>query len=655
MNPHRSRSIRGSIARGVVALLFLPPTALEAQPANDVFANAGRITGRYGSLAQSTLGATRESGEPAHAGHAGGASVWFAWESPADGAAEFDLHGSGFDTVLGAYTGTSLPTLTAVAENDDAFDYTPRISRWLLRGLSSHVRFPARAGVRYYLAVDGVDGITGDLQLTWNLKPPPANDQFDSAKGIAGANGFLVTHNAGASRQAGEPLHAGLSGAASIWFLWTAPAGGPTRFHTLNSLTPSAGPLDTLLAVYTGDQLDALTLVAANDNNGTSLRSLVQFTATAGRTYHIAVDTKPASAHHGHIVLTWANGAPANDRFAHAQVLNGPCGSIQSHNAAATKEPDEPAITGNAGGASIWYLWTAPADGRAMFSTQGSPFLDTLLAVYTGSSLSALTLVVENDDTTEGFVSGLSYGRVEFEAVAGATYRIAVDGYRGSTTTASGMAVLTWAFEPAANDHLIDAQPLADAGGTVTACTTFSSKQVREPGHGDNDGGGSLWYRWQAPASGVAEIDLAGSLFDTLLAVYRADGVPAVDQLALVAQNDDTFDGFNLAFHSRVNFAVASGESFYIAVDGANDGVGHISDGWMVMRYELHPPARLQIARTNDALVIRWEGPYALESTPALDALAPTRWTPYPGPSPVVMPIGAPGNRFFRAVSPSNP
>jgi hypothetical protein len=575
--------------------------------------------------------------------------VWFAWESPADGAAEFDLHGSGFDTVLSAYTGTSLPTLTAVAENDDAFDYTPRISRWLLRGLSSHVRFPARAGVRYYFAVDGVDGITGDLELTWNLKPPPVNDHFDSAQGIAGANGFLVTHNAGASRQAGEPLHAGLSGAASIWFRWTAPAGGPTRFHTLNSLTPSAGPLDTLLAVYTGDQLDALTLVAANDNNGTSLRSLVQFTATAGRTYHIAVDTKPASTHHGHLVLTWANGAPANDRFDHAQLLNGPCGFIQSHNAAATKEPDEPAITGNAGGASIWYLWTAPADGRAMFSTQGSPFLDTLLAVYTGSSLSALTLVVENDDTTEGFVSGLSYSRVEFEAVAGATYRIAVDGYRGSTTTASGMAVLTWAFEPAANDHLFDAQPLADAGGTVTACTTFSSKQVLEPGHGDNDGGGSLWYRWQAPASGVAEIDLAGSLFDTLLAVYQAEGTtPSVEQLTLVAQNDNVFDGFNLASHSRVEFPATASTTYFIAVDGANDGHGFISDGWLMLRYDLIPAATLEFTRAGQNLLIHWSGPYSLESAPALDAA----WTPVPGAPPVSLPIRSVGNRFFRAVHP---
>ena len=47
--------------------------------------------------------------------------------------------------------------------------------------------------------------------------------------------------------------------------------------------------LDTLLAIYTGDQMDALTQVSANDNNGSSLRSLVQFTASAGTTYHIAV------------------------------------------------------------------------------------------------------------------------------------------------------------------------------------------------------------------------------------------------------------------------------------------------------------------------------------------------------------------------------
>jgi hypothetical protein len=67
--------------------------------------------------------------------------------------------------------------------------------------------------------------------------------------------------------------------------------------------------------------------------------------------------------------------------------------------------------------------------------TQGSGF-DTLLAVYTGSSVGALTPVTSSDDTTTNVQS-----RVSFSAAAATTYRIAVDGYNG----VSGGIVLNWA------------------------------------------------------------------------------------------------------------------------------------------------------------------------------------------------------------------
>ena len=50
---------------------------------------------------------------------------------------------------------------------------------------------------------------------------------------------------------------------------------------------------------------------------------------------------------------------------------------------------------------------------------------DSYIAVYTGSSVSTLTPVAANDDSC-GVQSS-----VTFAAVAGTTYRIAVDGYGG--------------------------------------------------------------------------------------------------------------------------------------------------------------------------------------------------------------------------------
>lgn len=67
--------------------------------------------------------------------------------------------------------------------------------------------------------------------------------------------------------------------------------------------------------------------------------------------------------------------------------------------------------------------------------------VDTPLAVYTGSAVGALTLVVENDDA-----NGNRWSRVEFDATAGAEYRIAVDGYYAPFST--GDIVLNWRPAP---------------------------------------------------------------------------------------------------------------------------------------------------------------------------------------------------------------
>ena len=61
-------------------------------------------------------------------------------------------------------------------------------------------------------------------------------------------------------------------------------------------------------------------------------------------------------------------------------------------------------------------------------NTSGSNF-DTLLAVYTGNSVSVLTAVASNDDANYPFNLTSS---VTFHVVAGQTYHIAVDGWNGA-------------------------------------------------------------------------------------------------------------------------------------------------------------------------------------------------------------------------------
>jgi uncharacterized repeat protein (TIGR01451 family) len=137
---------------------------------------------------------------------------------------------------------------------------------------------------------------------------------------------------------------------------------------------------------------------------------------------------------------------PANNNFASASALsNTSNGSISSSSILSTKETGEPQHADNAGGQSVWWTWTAPANGQLSIDTHDSNY-DTLLAVYTGLALDALSPVTANDN--DGF--GVGNSSVLLQAQAGQEYKIAVDGTNG----AAGFVQLNWRLDTAANANL---------------------------------------------------------------------------------------------------------------------------------------------------------------------------------------------------------
>jgi subtilisin family serine protease len=136
-----------------------------------------------------------------------------------------------------------------------------------------------------------------------------------------------------------------------------------------------------------------------------------------------------------------------NDDFATAVTLSGQAGSTYADSIDAGKESNEPNHAGNSGGKSVWWNWTAFYSGPLNLNTTGSDF-NTLLAVYTGGSVGALSLVAANDDASPYTTSNLN-----FTAQAGTTYRIAVDGYSG----AYGTVKLSWSYLDSDGDGVIDA------------------------------------------------------------------------------------------------------------------------------------------------------------------------------------------------------
>lgn len=120
---------------------------------------------------------------------------------------------------------------------------------------------------------------------------------------------------------------------------------------------------------------------------------------------------------------------PVNDNFASASTLSGTTASATGSNVGATAEAGEPGHFGQTSH-SVWWQWTAPSNSNVVIDTVGSNF-DTVLAVYTGTAVNALTPIASNDDAV-----GLA-SRVAFTAASGTVYRIAVDGFGTETGSIS--------------------------------------------------------------------------------------------------------------------------------------------------------------------------------------------------------------------------
>ncbi len=155
-------------------------------PANDNLKNAQVISGSAGTVTGSNVGATRENplsigsatygNEPLHAAKPGGKSIWYKWTAPAKGSATFNTENSAFDTLLAVYqtkkvdaipgVTSSFALVVPVASNDDARAGTR----------TSSVNFSTETNATYFIAVDGLNGQAGSVNLNYlfnEIKPAP--------------------------------------------------------------------------------------------------------------------------------------------------------------------------------------------------------------------------------------------------------------------------------------------------------------------------------------------------------------------------------------------------------------------------------------------------------------------------------------------------
>ena len=158
---------------------------------SDGFRFRVRLSDASGRAVGSNVGASKEIGEPGHAGNRGGHSVWWTWTAPASGTFIFDTRGSDFDTLLAVYTGSSVSRLSRVASNDDIGGGVRQ----------SEVSVTAQQGQTYHIAVDGYGGATGNIVLHWKVEEEP--DDFDAVP----LDDFNVTIPSSCSQQVELCVH----------------------------------------------------------------------------------------------------------------------------------------------------------------------------------------------------------------------------------------------------------------------------------------------------------------------------------------------------------------------------------------------------------------------------------------------------------------
>lgn len=136
---------------GIAAVTFWHGSATAA-PTNDDFADAVSTSPLPFSNSGSTAGATTEVGEQSPCGGIA-ATVWYEYTPDENEIVTADTFSSDYDTVLAAYSGTSLGSLSLMACNDD------------FAGLRSQVIVGLTDGNTYYFQVGGFFGDTGNLAL----------------------------------------------------------------------------------------------------------------------------------------------------------------------------------------------------------------------------------------------------------------------------------------------------------------------------------------------------------------------------------------------------------------------------------------------------------------------------------------------------------
>jgi hypothetical protein len=404
----------------------------------------------------------------------------------------------------------------------------------------------------YSVAVANAFGaVNSDEAVLVVLVPEkPPGDNFAERVRLEGDNGEVRGTNADATREVGEPLHAGKRGEHSVWYSWVPTANGIATFTTVGSA------FDTLLGIYTGSAVGGLTPVVSDEDRSGSLTSAVQFNAVAGTEYQIAIDGFFTGA--GNFTLSWGL-ERTPDRL--PEITRQPQSQTVARDAAVT-------FTVDATGDSLNYQWFfngAAIAGATASSHSINPVKEENVGRYWVTVGNAVRLIVSQPADLQIHVPD---GPTAGQAAA------AMDKLADLLRPAEGQAGRPLRSQSRAGGlHAVGGPPLLSHGVAFTQIfnTRGALKEPGEPNHRGEIGGASAWFDFRAERDGLVTVSSVGDGFDTVAAVYTWSERD-YDELQPVLSEE----GESVAGRNRVTFHARQGTTYYVAVDGVRGAAGKV-------------------------------------------------------------------------------
>ena len=395
----------------------------------------------------------------------------------------------------------------------------------------------------------------------------PTNDNCANAIAL-GCGQTLSGSTAGATND-GVGFCGTSNTAPGVWYTIVG-TGSQITLSTCNQAS-----YDTKISVFSGSCGSLSCVGGQDDATGCSgFTTEFDFNSTAGTTYYVLIHGFGSGS--GSFNLTATCIAPVqNDVCATATPIS--CGQAIS-GSTTNANPDVVPFCGTSStSAGVWYSVTGTG-GPIIASLCAGTNYDSKLSVYTGSC-GALTCVTGNDD-----FCGLQ-SEVDWISNSGQTYYVLVHGFGSSR---GDFTLRVDCPQPPANDDACAAMPIT--WGVTGFTNQFATSEAGEvdPGAGtgqsscnsqdgwcsfDLDVDNSVWFTFEAPASGCVTIAAVGG--DLQAALWSVDDCGDFSTYGEIAANDDSGDdivaGANSLSAGIIEAAcLTPGQTYYLQVDGYN-------------------------------------------------------------------------------------